>query len=453
MFIPTDCPQRERRGWLADAYLASATCIYNFDMAGFYVNFLQQIADAQNKTSGAVAECAPFYGHGTEPADPAWGSAYTFFADIIATYYEDDRIFGTHYEGIKAHLDFLIKEAASGNMDGLLTYSLHGDWCPPQGCQYSDNHTNSALVSSYSYLQQLRLVARYANLLSRTQDSVKYARYAEQVSNAFNTHFYDPVAKTYREANRSRPTQFLGPQTCISLADNLGLIPSKDRDEVMNNLIHDVVVTNNMHLDVGIIGVKELLPELTKIGRVDIALSVVNTPTPPSWVYMLDQGATTLWETWTGSRYAPNASWNHIMYGSQGAWYYQTLAGINMAPQSRAWKQIVLFPKVYASASQVSICSELSYVRASVNTLRGVITSSWTCSPVIQSLNNGDMMISCPSGNIRRLQLVSTKDSIYSKCSTLHKEDFIQFYEKKCLGQSKCSVPNYKPCVGDISSS
>lgn len=77
------------------------------------------------------------------------------------------------------------------------------------------------------------------------------------------------------------------------------------------------------HLNVGIVGVKELLPALSDGGRVDVALTVAQTETQPGWVYMVLQGATTLWETWTGSRYQPVASWNHIMFGSQSAWYFK----------------------------------------------------------------------------------------------------------------------------------
>ena len=83
-----------------------------------------------------------------------------------------------------------------------------------------------------------------------------------------------------------------------------------------------------MHLNTGIVGVKYLLPALSRGGHVDVALQVAQTEEQPGWVYMVKQGATTLWETWTGTRYQPTASWNHIMFGANSEWYYKELAGI-----------------------------------------------------------------------------------------------------------------------------
>ena len=96
---------------------------------------------------------------------------------------------------------------------------------------------------------------------------------------------------------------------------------------------------------------------------------------------MVLQGATTLWETWTGSRYAPDASWNHIMFGSQSAWYYESLAGLQLAPGSRGFERLLLKPSVWAGAASppVSICSNLSFVTASVKTIRGIAAAAWQC--------------------------------------------------------------------------
>ena len=97
--IPTDCPQRERRGWLGDAQLSAETNFHNFDMSASYTSFIQGINDSQNKSTGAVSDCVPWYGHGHQPADPAWGVAYSFLTDWLSTYYDDNRILAQHYQG------------------------------------------------------------------------------------------------------------------------------------------------------------------------------------------------------------------------------------------------------------------------------------------------------------------------------------------------------------------
>merc|ERR1719460_2392293 len=103
----------------------------------------------------------------------------------------------------------------------------------------------------------------------------------------------------------------------ISLAAALDLIPEADYAEVIDNLVGDV------------------------------ALMIAQARTPPSYIYMVEQGATTLWETWTGTQYVPAASRNHIMFGSNSDWYYKFLAGITMAGSSRGWQQLVLKPEVW----------------------------------------------------------------------------------------------------------
>jgi len=193
MSIPTDCPQRERRGWLGDAQLSAETNLYNWDMAAPYTSFVQQIQDAQVHVSrffnastggaagvahtlGSVPDTVPFYGHGRQPADPAWGAAYTLLPEWVDLWFSDDSLFATHYEGIAAHMDGLIRTAQQNDMDGLLSYGLYSDWCPPivgcsgftpgskqldpSGLNPPANVSNSKLVSSFYYITQASLCAR-----------------------------------------------------------------------------------------------------------------------------------------------------------------------------------------------------------------------------------------------------------------------------------------------------
>ena len=196
--IPTDCPQRERRGWLGDAQLSAETNMHNFDMGAPYTSFIQQINDQQDPESGAVGDCVPYYGHGKIPADPAWGTAYTFLSDWVGKYYHDNQIFEEHYEGITAHLDELVTTSKNnGGMGSLLSYSGWGDWCPPEGCAAcwpgTPEKHNSVLVSSFYYISQLRIVSRYAGILGKTADEEKYGTLAKTVAADFNKHFFNAV--------------------------------------------------------------------------------------------------------------------------------------------------------------------------------------------------------------------------------------------------------------------
>lgn len=307
--IPTDCPQRERRGWLGDAQLSAETNMHNFDMGAPYTSFIQQIGDSQDP-SGTVQDCVPFYGHGQDPADPAWGAAFPLIANWVGKYYHDDQIFAQHYSQITAHIDNLIATAAKNDLDGLLTYGGWGDWCPPSGCKACWNKSpdgeraapgsrpasvggtpsltseNSVIVSSFYYISELRVVAEYAGILGKTADQQKYSQLAEAASVAFNKHFYRPAEKTYDE-NRTCG-EYLSPQTKISLAAALDLIPAADYDAVIDTLVDDVAA-NGWHLNVGIVGIKYLLPTLSAAGRGDVALMIAQARTPPSYIYMVEQ--------------------------------------------------------------------------------------------------------------------------------------------------------------------
>jgi alpha-L-rhamnosidase len=163
-------------------------------------------------------------------------------------------------------------------------------------------------VSSFYYITELRIVARYAQILGKSADHARYSKLAANAAVAFNAAFYDAENKTYAEPGRSCQ-EYLSPQTRIALANALGVIPAVDKSAVIQTLVDDVAA-HGWHLDVGIVGVKYLLQGLSDGGRTDVALMIAQARSPPSYIYMVEQGATTLWETWTGSRYQPTASWN-----------------------------------------------------------------------------------------------------------------------------------------------
>ena len=455
--IPTDCPQRERRGWLGDAQLSAETNMHNFDMGAPYTSFVQQIFDAQDP-AGSVQDCVPYYGHGRDPADPAWGAAYAHIADWVGEYYHDDQIFATNYKGITAHLEQLIKTAGGDNAGGLLAYGGWSDWCPPQGCHACWQNTkrsggpeNSVLVSSFYYLSELRIVARYAQILGKVADHQRYSKLATAVAAEFNAQFYDAANKTYREQGRGC-SEYLSPQTMISLASHLELIPPADAAAVAETLVNDVAA-QDWHLNVGIVGVKYLLPALSRAGRSDVALMIAQQRTPPSYIYMVEQGATTLWETWTGSTYQPVASWNHIMFGSNSDWYYKYVAGLRMVEGTRGWQQLEFQPHVWVPAIGQSICANLSSAQASLLTARGEVAAAWSCPSKASQGTCADAdeksaaHLTCGTGTIAKVTYVDygaatgSCDEGFKANTTCSSTSARAVVEKLCVGQHSCTIP------------
>ncbi len=343
--VPTDCNQRdERMGWMADAHLYAETAMWNFDTAAFYTNFLRDIRDIQGP-DGTVTDTVP-HKYGRRPADPAWGAAYPLIAWYMYLYHGDRRILEEHYEGIKAWTEF----QRGKSQDGILSYSYYGDWVPIE-------KTPGELVSTFYYYYSAHLTSRMAGILGKTADAETYRNLAAQIQEAFNKKFLNPD-NTY--AN--------GTQAAQTLALYLDLVPKERRGGVLSRLRDDIVYRNNTHLTTGIIGTKYLMELLTRTNQSDLAYELATQTTYPSWGYMIENGATTLWELWQNKTGPSMNSHNHPMFGSVGAWFYQALAGINFDPERPGFERIRIEPQVVR---------DLRWASGEMQTLRGTVSSSW----------------------------------------------------------------------------
>lgn len=348
--IPTDCDQRdERMGWLGDAHVTAEEAMLNFDMAAFYTNFVRDIRDVQG-TDGSLTDTVP-HRYGSRPADPAWGTAYPLLCWYMYEQYGDRRILEEHYEGLKKYVEFLRTKAP----DNVLRYSYYGDWVAIEP-------TPGGLVSDAYYYYDVQLLAKMAGILGKSADAQTYAQLATQIKDAFNREFYDAKRGVYAT----------GTQTANTLPLFLGLVHPGVQETVQGKLFNDIVYQHDSHVTTGFIGVKYLLPLLSRSGLSDLAYDLATQTTFPSWGYMIANGATTLWELWHKRTGPSMNSHNHPMMGSVGAWFYQALAGINVEPEGVGYRRIRIEPQ---------IVRDLTWVSATVETVRGTVSSSWTHSP------------------------------------------------------------------------
>jgi alpha-L-rhamnosidase len=441
--IPTDCPQRERRGWLGDAQLSAETCIHNWDMAAIYTKFMRDIQDSQQQINagGQVPDCVPFYGHGQTKADPAWGTAYTFIWHWLYQYYGDTRILKQYYSGVKKYIDSLLSMADPNS--GTISYSSYGDWCAvstgfDSGCAYP-----STMTSSFYLLLELETFSKVAALLNNTADSVTYKNYALKLRQNWNAAFYHANNSTYD----------LGYQNSQALALFSNTVDPQNRDAVINELLNDIVTVNSNHMTAGIVGSKYVMLTLSQIGRTDVAYAIATQTTFPSWGYMVEQGATTLWEDWQSSRYTFEGSKNHIMFGSQSAWYYQVLGGITNDGDSIGWEKIRFAPSVQSVQE--------NHVSASINTHKGQILSSWQKQPGLcgEAEESKTLTITCSSGTITKIDfasygLPSGNCGNFTYNQNCHDPLSIKIVGQYCLGKTSCSIPvnnnvfQQDPCYG-----
>ena len=362
MSIPTDCPQRdERQGWLGDAQLAAEQAGFNFDLAAFWSKFVEDIRLSQ-RGDGRLPDVVPPYHKQLYPADPAWGTAYPQLVWLLYLGTGDARPLAAHYEAVRRYVDFLWSRSRRGILERLGKY---GDWCPPGSI--APKKTPVALTSTFYLYHDTRLFARMAGALGRREDARRYAARCDAIRSAFNRAFLkggEYAGRLFAPADRA-PSQ-----TSQALPLALGLVPPAARRSVIAALMRGVENDQDFHLDTGIIGTRYLLEVLTAIGRPDAAFRVATQTSYPGWGYMVREGATTLWERWEMIAGGGMNSHNHIMFGSIGAWFFGTLAGIRcLAP---GWKRLAVRPVAPPG---------LRSVRAEHRTVRGTVGVDWTREP------------------------------------------------------------------------
>ncbi|MEN6561123.1 MAG: family 78 glycoside hydrolase catalytic domain [Acidobacteriota bacterium] len=344
--IPTDCDQRdERMGWLGDAQVTAEEAIMNFDMAAFYTNFMRDIRDVQD-AKGRLADTIPHI-WGGENADPAWATAYPLICWYMYQYYGDTRILEDHYDALKKYVEFLRSKAENG----LVKFSSYGDWVAIEKC-------SNAIVSSFYYLYDVRIMADAARVLGKTADAALYDKLAAEIRAAFNREYYNPKTGDYAE----------GTQTANALPLFLD-IPTEKQWGTWGRLFDNLVYGRNAHLTTGIVGTKYVMEVLSRTGAADLAYDIACKTDFPSWGYMIASGATTLWELWQNREGSAMNSHNHPMFGSVGAWFYKTLAGINLAPGTTGFDKVLIQPQMVR---------DLTHASGSTMTVRGAIACAWS---------------------------------------------------------------------------
>ena len=359
MSAPTDCPQRgERMGWLGDAQLASEEACCNFDMAGFYVKYLEDIRLAQ-RSDGSLSDVVPPYWP-LYPADPAWGAAYVTLALTMYEQYGDPDILDRHYEGMKRYVDFLESSAEDHILKSLGRY---GDWCPP-GTIYPKKTPMEFTSTWYLYFDTLRF-SRIAAALGRKTDAEEYASRAEEVARAFNDAFL--LGEGRYTTFRMSPIDRSVGQTTQTLPLFLDLVPPDQRERAVIHLMKAVATDADCHVDTGIVGARYLFEVLRDAGHAETAWKVITQTSYPGWGYMVAEGATSLWERWEKLGSMGMNSHNHIMFGSVDAWFYRTLGGI--IPLEPLWQLISIAPYAVGALTHAAVSQE---------TIRGTVAVSWS---------------------------------------------------------------------------
>jgi alpha-L-rhamnosidase len=360
--MPTDCPQRdERMGWLGDRAVGSLGESFIFNNNNLYAKWLADIEQAQRE-DGSVPDVAPNY-WSVYTDNMTWAGAYIIIADMVYRQYDNIEPIRKHYPSMKKWLTYMRTKYL---VDGIMTKDTYGDWCMPPELPHlvhskdPARQTSGAVLSTAFYYRLLRLMENFATLLDQPGDAQQFAAEAVIIRQAFNDKYYKPDSAFY---DNNTVTANILP-LCY------GMAPDGQEQAIFNNIVSKTMGEFNGHVSTGLVGIQWLMRGLSLYGRPDIAWRIASNRTYPSWGYMIEKGATTIWELWNGDTADPSMnSHNHVMLlGDLVVWFYENLAGIRNDPSGAGFRKIRMKPQPVEG---------LQYVNASYHSPYGRIESSW----------------------------------------------------------------------------
>jgi alpha-L-rhamnosidase len=347
--VLTDCPHREKLGWLEQAHLMAPSIMANFDASRYFAKICRDMREAQLET-GCVPTIAPQYTTFKPPWDvfndsPEWGSAMVLVPWHVFTRYGDTKILDENYDAMRRYVAFLGTRA---NADGIIDYGL-GDWYDiGPGEPGVSKLTSKALTATAIYFRDLIVMEAVATTLAKTDDAKIFAAKAADTRGAFNERVADRGAS----------------QAACAMPLALDLVEAEHRAAFLNQLIADIRKRDN-HITAGDIGFHFVVRALAEAGRSDVIFDLLTRTDPPSYGAILARGATTLTEAWDAN---PKNSQNHLMLGHAEAWFHEWLAGIQIDMTNAPSKQIIIRP---------TPVGDVKWVRASHDSVPGKVEVHW----------------------------------------------------------------------------
>lgn len=353
----TDCPHREKLGWLEQDHLNGPGLLYNYDLTGFIPQTLQNIADAQH-ANGAVPTTAPeyvlFQGPGMDPfaESPEWGCTLVVLPFMYYEWTGDDSLIRKYYGNMRRYADYLATRADRH----ILSFGL-GDWY-----DYGDfragfsRNTPVPLVATAHYYLIVDYMKKAARMVGNAYDTAHYTELAERINQAFHQAFYDAENHQYGT----------GSQCSNALPLFLNMVPQKDRSKVLENLVADINKHGN-RLTTGDVGNRYLFQTLARNGLNELMYTMHNHEEAPGYGFQLKFGATTLTEQWDPRQ---GSSWNHFMMGQIDEWFFHSLAGIQMSDKYPGMKHFIIDPQPVGNLTSVSSVTHTLYGKVAVDWIR-----------------------------------------------------------------------------------
>ena len=374
--MPVDCPQRdERQPWLGDRTRGCYGEAFIYDNNALYTKWVRDITEAQRE-DGCIPDVAPaFWNYYSD--NVTWPAALPFSLDMLMKHYGDDAPLRKYYPNVKRWLEHLKYQYQK---DGLIEKDRYGDWCvPPEREELIHSEdpariTDGTLISTAYYFYICQMMSTYAKAQNLHEDAKWFEHEAQISKDAFNKKFL-----TVKKGTTTVPGHILYPDSTFygnnTVTANLlpyyfGMIDDEYvKHEVEKQIVKAIISQNLGTVTCGVIGIGWLMHALTDMGRSDVAWLLATNKKYPSWGYMVEHGATTIWELWNGDTASPKMnSGNHVMLlGDLLSWIYEDVAGIQSS--ENGFKHITMKPDFTVD--------EIDDIDASYQSIYGQIVSRW----------------------------------------------------------------------------
>jgi hypothetical protein len=350
--VLTDCPHREKLGWLEQYHLNGPSIRYEFDVSRIFTKGMNDMANAQLK-NGLVPNIAPEYTvfDGTFRAAAEWGASFILVPWQQYRFDGDLDLARQHYPAMKRYFGYLESIATND----IVSQGL-GDWydlVPGQRPGVA-RLTFPPVTATAFYFYDAWVLSQFADALGKPEEAKDYAARAERIRASFNREFYHAGESCYA-ANS---------QCANALPLVMGIVAPENHDAVLNSLVQDVE-SRDYATTAGDVGYRYLLQALAMNGRSDVIYKMINQDSKPGYGYQLKKGATSLTEAWDANN---SSSHDHFMLGQITEWFYKDLAGIDCDPSGPGFKKIIINPQPVG---------DLTFAKASYDSIHGRIDSEW----------------------------------------------------------------------------
>jgi hypothetical protein len=349
--VLTDCPHREKLGWLEQTFLMGSSINYNFNIQHLYQKIIADMMDAQTE-NGLVPDIAPEYVvfDGGFRDSPEWGSASVILPWLLYKFYGDTATMSKAWSMMTKYVSYL--ESKSDHH--IVSHGL-GDWYDmgpnlPGEAQL----TPKSLTASAIYFYDVKLLSIMAGVLNRNSDKQYYINLSDEIKKDFNNKFFNAQTKVYST----------GSQTAISMPLCFGIVNEMDRTKVFENLI-DTIRAHDKALTTGDIGFHYLVQALAEGGASQLLFDMNHRDDVPGYGFQLRKGATALTESWQALEFVSN---NHFMLGHIMEWFYSGIGGIKQDENSYAYKNIIIEPEIVGS---------ITHARTTFESPNGTILTDW----------------------------------------------------------------------------